>query len=357
MKKKLVCLSSGSETQYRLDNLRVMALPEGADIQFRYDADLIEPSVLASLEGDKLHKSSALLGYLDLTKPVASPGTREALPCRHAELIDCQRFGRFLVLRFRLGAFVECGDLSAFRTGIQSKSPRAKEDKYEGFWVFEHDYTKAVAKSDDMTAWQTTIKRLAGSPDYASEDFFFRVMGLFRSRERNALSPLKGEYHLKSSTEYEWRILHFHPDSDAHKRAQVTTIVEVSSASEDIKAVTSPILAIDSSYDLKSFHFRTSAVTTNAYGAFTFKFTATPEGSSPADAAHPGQPELFLPLRIAPSWFRALFSVAVLTGLLFWQQYISATSKGGIPRHTSVGLLLLALGTATLAVFGLKKPL
>ena len=68
-------------------------------------------------------------------------------------------------------------------------------------------------------------------------------------------------------------------------------------------------------------------------------------------------PELFLPLKVAPSWWRGILSVLVLTALLFGQQYISATSKGGIPHHTSYVLIGLAFLTAVIAVYALKKPL
>lgn len=199
------------------------------------------------------------------------------------------------------------------------------------------------------------MKDLAATADYASEAFFFRVMGLYRRGRDRELNPRNGEYRLASGSEYEWRIFHFHPESDAHEASTVSTVIQVASASEEIKPVTSPELAIDSSYDLKSFHFRTNAVTVTEFTSFTIKF----QDISPraADAGAMVHPELFLPLRVVPSWWRGILSVLVLTALLFGQQYISATSKGGIPHHTSYVLLGLAFLTAVIAVYALKKPL
>jgi len=99
--------------QYRLDILRVMAMPEGAHIQFRYDGELIDPVICAGLADDRLHNSSVLLAYLDLTPSVATPGRRSVQPCRHATLIDSQQLGKYVVLRFLLGAFSDCADVAA----------------------------------------------------------------------------------------------------------------------------------------------------------------------------------------------------------------------------------------------------
>ena len=129
MKKALVCLSSGTTVQYRLDILRVMALPEGAEIQFRYDADLIDASIRPSLGRDKRHDAPVLLAYLDLTVPVTTPGPRAIFPCRHARLIASDRLGQFYILRFRLGAFCHCPNIDSFRKHLASKGPPSEGRK------------------------------------------------------------------------------------------------------------------------------------------------------------------------------------------------------------------------------------
>ncbi|WP_260705687.1 DUF5336 domain-containing protein [Edaphobacter flagellatus] len=353
MKKGLICLSSGTTPQYRLDILRVMALPEGAEIQFRYDGDLIDAASRLHFGRDQKHDTPALLAHLDLTVPVTTAGPRPIHPCRHAKLIASEELGQFYILRFRLGAFCQCSDLDGFRKHLATKGPQAKDGKLEGHWVFEDEFTKACTTSNEMGVWQASMKDLGKTADYDKESFFFRVIGLYRRGSDHAVKPADGEYKLKSNTEYEWRVFHFHPESDAHQTSSVSTLIQVNSMSDDIVPVTSPELAIDSSYDLKSFHFRTKAVTATDYTSFTIKFQdVVPTGS--VGAVHP---ELFLPLKVVPSWWRAILSVLGLTVLLFLQQYISATAKGGIPHHTSYALLGLAFLTALVAVYALKKPL
>lgn len=332
-----------------------MALPEGTEIQFRYDGDLIDANVRPSLGQDKRHDAAVLLAYLDLTQSVTVPGPRVVHPCRHAKLIASEMLGQFYILRFRLEAFCHCPSLDSFRKQMASKGPQARDGKLQGHWVFEDDFAKNCVASNDMAVWQASMKDLAATADYASEPFFFRVMGLYRRGSDRDLKPRNGEYRLASGSEYEWRIFHFHPESDAHKASTVSTVIQVSSASEEIKPVTSPELAIDSSYDLKSFHFRTNTVTVTEYTSFTTKFhDVTPGATNGLGLIHP---ELFLPLKVVPSWWRGILSVLVLTALLFGQQYLSATSKGGIPHHTSYVLLGLAFLTAVIAVYALKKPL
>ena len=92
-----------------------------------------------------------------------------------------------------------------------------------------------------MDVWQTVMKNLSATTDYASEAFFFRVMGLYRRASDHEIKPWNGEYKLGSSSEYEWRIFHFHPESDAHKTTSVSTMIQVTSTSEDITSVTSPV--------------------------------------------------------------------------------------------------------------------
>ncbi len=65
MKKTLICLSSGMTPQYRLDVLRLMALPTGTEIQFRYDVALIDSDIREGLGQNAMQGSSVLLAYVD----------------------------------------------------------------------------------------------------------------------------------------------------------------------------------------------------------------------------------------------------------------------------------------------------
>ncbi len=356
MMKTLVCLSSGMTPQYRLDVLSLMALPTGTEIQFRYDVVLIDSEIRGGLGQNALQDSSVLLAYVDCDPEDQSDGSRPIIPCRQAKLIGSTQLGQYFILRFELQSFADCRNSSALARVLAAKSPRRTAGQLQGMWAFSADFQALCGASDKIEVWQDIIKSLAGHKDFASERFFFTVTGIYPRGKGGALVPERGEFRLQSNSEYELRIFHFHPDSDAHGARSLSTVLKVVPGTNEIRAVTTPSLAIDSSYDLKSFHFRTHSPTTTDHTAFTVRFEG-PAGE-PDKPTEPGrQPELFLPVTVSPSILRLGISLVALTLLLFGQQWIAATAKGAISQQTTSILCLLALFTAWVVVFGLKKPL
>src|SRR2546423_361286 len=109
--KTLLCLSSGLTSQYRLDVLRALGLPEGCHIQFRYGESLISPLLLEALSTNRLIGAAVLLAHVDCTEAGRrSDGTCPITPCRHAALVESRRVGAFLFLRYRLGEYAPCSD-------------------------------------------------------------------------------------------------------------------------------------------------------------------------------------------------------------------------------------------------------
>jgi hypothetical protein len=50
----LVLLSSGATRRYRDDIIRVLALPKGAELQFRYDRRYIDDALLTGIDTNKV---------------------------------------------------------------------------------------------------------------------------------------------------------------------------------------------------------------------------------------------------------------------------------------------------------------
>lgn len=359
MKKTLVCLSSGMTPQYRLDILRLMALPGGTEIQFRYDEGIVDETLRENLTKNAMRKASALLCYLDCTAENPQEGqVCPVVPCRHAKLIDSTKVGRFFILRFCLGEFADCADIAKLETKLPSSKPHWKkkdavaEVKPSGLWCFNADLSHECAKSSAPEVWQATMTRLWRSKDFRAEEFFFNIEGIFERGERTSLTADDGEFKLSAAKEYEAKVFHFHPDSDAHQVPTGTTILRVTPGSSDLTSITTPTLPIDSPYDLKSFHLRSGSPASTQYSSLTIRF----ENESDAKAV-PTQPQLFIPIKIVPSRIRLFLSTVVIAALLFLQQWISATAKGPIDHATTFVLGVLAVLTAALAVYSLKKPL
>jgi hypothetical protein len=358
-KDTLICLSSGLTPQYRLDILRLMALPMKTEIQFRYDEDLIEAKLRVGLDANEMKNAEALLCYLDCSADAPPEGQIcSSIPCRHGVLIDSTRIGHYFMLRFRLEDFADCPNLSSFESRTKASNPRWKREQESrrlgpiGLWCFYADLAQTCGRSSSAETWQSIIASLWQKKDFAEEEFFFKVEGIFERGRRSALSAHKGEFTLRGAKDYEVKIFHFHPRSDAQGTGVWGILLIVRPGSNDLGSITSPSLPVDSSYDLKSFHIRSSSNVVTQYTSLTIRFENEKDGAILAS-----QPQLFLPMRVVPSFTRLFVSTFLIAGLLFLQQWISASAKGPIDWHTTSVLGALAVLTAVAAVYSLKKPL
>jgi hypothetical protein len=345
--------------QYRLDILRLMALPMKTEIQFRYDESLIEGNLRTGLAANEVRNAQALLCYLDCSADAPSEGEIcPSIPCRHAVLLDSTKIGHFFMLRFRLGDFVDCPNRPSFEARTKVSNPRWKRKPNSGslsptgLWCFRADLAQTCRRSSNAETWQSIIERLWRSKDFATEEFFYKVEGIIERGRRSTLSAQKGEFTLKGAKEYEVKIFHYHPQSDAKERRVGGIQLIVKPGSNDLTSITSPSLPVDSSYDLKSFHIRSSSNVVTQYTSLTIRFENEKDGAVVAS-----QPQLFLPMRVVPSLTRLFLSTFMIAGLLFLQQWTSATAKGPIDRHTTFVLGALAALTAVAAIYSLKKPL
>jgi len=354
--KPLICLSSGMEPRYRLDILRLLALPIGTYIQFRYSEDLIPDHLLAPLAANQLVSTAVLLAHVDCT-PEARRSDQKCpiTPCRHGRLIRSTRIGHYFILRFCLAEFAPCSDGHKFDNQISSQRPtwNKTNDKIEGRWCFEgpvdHQSCPRVNTTD---AWQNIIIELARRKDFSAESFFFTVMGIYPRGGEEVLAPECGEFNFHADKNYEARIFHFHPPGDMRTMPTNSALIKVEVSSPQLVSITAPTLPIDSPYDLKSFHFQASDSAKLQFAALVIRIDNRVDGK-PVET----QPELYLPAKVKPATFRLLASALVIGVLLWLQQWLAAAAKGPISVKDIVFLLILALATGFIVVFGLKKPL
>jgi hypothetical protein len=354
--KPLICLSSGIEPRYRLDILRLLALPIGTHIQFRYAEDLIPGHLLDPLAKNQLASTPALLAHVDCT-PEAPRSDQKCpiTPCRYAHLIRSTRIGHYFILRFCLTEFAPCSDLHKFDTQISSQRPTwtKTNDKIEGYWCFEGPVDHHTCPHVNTTeAWQNIIKELAQRKDFSTESFFFTVTGIYPRESEELLSPESGEFNFHANRNYEARIFHFHPPGDMRTMPTNSALIKVEVSSPQLESITAPTLPIDSPYDLKSFHFQASDSARLQFAALVIRIDNRADGK-PVET----QPELYLPAKVKPATFRLLASALAIGVLLWLQQWMAAAEKGPISVKDIVILLILALATAFIVVFGLKKPL
>jgi hypothetical protein len=344
------------EPRYRLDILRLLALPIGTHIQFRYAEDLIQDHLQGPMAKNQLVSTPVLLAHVDCT-PEARLSDQKCpiTPCRYARLNRTTRIGHYFILSFVLDEFAPCSDLHKFDKQVSSQRPtwNNAEDKIYGKWCFEGSVDQQTCPAVNTTeAWQNIITKLSQSTDFSAESFFFTVTGIYPRGSEELLAPESGEFNFRADGNYEAKIFHFHPSGDMRTMPSDSALIKVEVSSPPLVSVTAPTLPIDSPYDLKSFHFQASDSTKLQFAALVVRIDSRTDGK-PIET----QPELYLPAKVKPATIRLFASASAIGALLWLQQWLAATAKGPIGTQSTVILLVLALATAFIVVFGLKKPL
>src|SRR6266704_70214 len=190
--KSLLCLSSGLTPRYRHDILRLLALPTGTDIPFRYGGVLIQEGLRTPLANNDLKGSKVLLAHVDCDASARPPDDKSIItPCRHAILVDSTKIGAFFFLQFRLEEFAPCANASGFQNQIVGDRPHWNATgEIEGNWCLESAAGEQACKRvGTLDAWQEVIGALWPRKDFAQEPFFFAVDGLYVRGSSKRLVP------------------------------------------------------------------------------------------------------------------------------------------------------------------------
>jgi hypothetical protein len=369
-KPALLCVGSGLSRRYAMNTLQALALPSGAILQFRYVEKIISEGLRKPLAARELNGATVILGHVDCTASGRLPnGHCPVVPYREARLRDSAQRGSVFVLRFELGSLRSTDDLEGFQRTLPENSPRWLKDS-EGKFVTEGGKPKRVGHwcqeissalpgttvQDSFQGWQAIITQLSQCEDFAHQPYFHMVEGLFRRKKGVAdgerVHLVDGEYHLDARSEYELRVFHFDPTSDAHSGIGTTQTLQLDAPSPLFSMRSSPILVIDSPYDLKSIHFGTGETNRLTYGSLCLQ----PQAGKPEDQM---VPELFFPATVRGDSARLVRNSLVLGLLLSATQLIAVFSKGTFDGWRLVALLIVALGFGTgfFVSFGMRKPL
>jgi len=355
---QLLCVGSGLTPRYRLNTLQALALPSGAYLQFRYLAELVSEQLKTRLEAGALDGISATLGHVDTTPEGRLPGGRcPIIPYRRATLVGSRKVGTVYILQFNLGKFEFSSSLDEFQQGLPSDVPHwTDEGKLAGLWCQElPQQSSSISQTDSLEVWQSIVKQLKSRRAFAEESYFCTIEGLFERNTKMKMAPVKGEYVLGADKEFELRIFHYDPDSDAHSGYKQTRWLRLTVAQPWIQLRTTPLIAIDSPYDLKSIQIGTGSTVLHQYSSLVLKDEATIEsaGKDPKDDTL----ALFLPVKITGSVWRNAALALVLGFMLTMQQLVSLLSKPETHPAPIIVLLTVLLGmlTGVVAVFGLRR--
>jgi hypothetical protein len=173
---QVLLLSSNLRRRYAEDILTALALPRGAIIQFRYEAQYVAPPLQQKVANGSIIQQRALIGFI---ADATSPTDAYLLPVRVAEIVAAECVAEVFLFKLRVTDHVDLDDYSLSRAEIAIESRKAIDKIKEG----NGGYYPAVLKfptfpirtqGDQAQLWISVARRLALHP-YFENAYFMRV--------------------------------------------------------------------------------------------------------------------------------------------------------------------------------------
>src|SRR5262245_22369376 len=117
----LLFLSSGARPRYREDIVRLLALPIGGRLQFRYDLSIVDTALVEAAKRGKLTGERALVCYL-WNRAEGAPV--EYVPCRLVEVLTAEIVGSSFVVVFKVGNYARAESPWAFDAEDERRLPK-----------------------------------------------------------------------------------------------------------------------------------------------------------------------------------------------------------------------------------------
>lgn len=364
-------LSSGASARYRDDVLRALAMPAGMELQFRYRLDeLVADSVRQLIESGDAIGIDGLLCYLDRSDKSKDP---EVVPCRYAKVKSIQCAGGSMIVHLDLSDFPVTADLVEFNKSIRAtqtsdrtgmlpswvQTVDGSEPFLSGqFWIERPAFPDGVRPEKDhskeLVVFEAIADELAQRADFGDESAYFHLLGIFDSSS-DKIAPVKdGVVKLGASGKYEVRFYHYSPEGP-RARARL----RLSSNVDRVAFTSTPILELDSRYDLKIIRMKVMRQWARQHGVLTVS-RPMPPSMAPADM---GEETVFfdVPVEIKGSLFGTVLMALLLGTLLFASSAVPILSKDDF-QMTRDGWLLatqlaLSLVIGIMASFGLRRPI
>lgn len=342
----LVLLSSGATRRYRDDIVRALALPAGAELQFRYDRRYIDSELLKEIDTSELRNERAIILYLWSDKDQLQTGY---VPCRFVTVIGAESVGSSYIVRLRIESFVADFDDAKLRSDLSSEEdallPKWRATTgagatLDGKFFFRIHSSLSCVPTDSLTAFEATAIALSHYKDFAGAQskVFYSVRRLVIVNQRNVslsecpiASLVAGTYDLSSGQQYEMEIYCFLPPGAETRSAKLRI-------ASDVEAVSFPLghtRDIDSRYDLKRFPLRVEQQTGSvAAGLHIYLTDIESEDKSYSD--------ILLPVFFRGSLLLAAARVAVIGIGASGPAMIAASSAGKL--NLGIALLMLLFG-------------
>lgn len=362
----LFCLSSSARIRYLEDVVRALAAPNGADLQFRYDQSLIEPSLLERLKSGALTRKQVLICYLFSNDK--ETGTA-IVPCRYGTIAEVTVVGSSVVLLFELGAFAAVANYDDLNAKLRTSSKNAvpnwvlseAEHKLVGWFVFEtEDGALPVEPSRDITTFERTVRQLITFSDFQNKEqeprtwLFFHVLALKRRVEPFVDLSFEPTYQsccpfkVTPGRSYSLQIYHYYPNPGRYS-GRFSREIEVSAAGESILFQSGKTIQVDTEYDIKTFNLFIKRHTNEKETSISMGVVRREE--APLS-------EIAIPVQINLNWLWVTAQIAIIGLGVTIPAYVGLLTSGKEPGIWSIVLMFLGgclAGAA--ATLGYKRGL
>jgi len=193
----VLLLSSNARRRYAEDILTALALPEGAVIQFRYEADYVAPTLQQIVANGRVLSETAVLGFI----ADAETQTPFVLPIRIATIIQAENVADMFIMKLRVGGYPDPGDSPMNLSEIHAESKKfyAKiaQSNSGHYYPATNKFPSLHLNptGDPAQKWIGIVRRLALHPTFATS-YFMRIDSPVSTSRRAASFDEAGVLHL-----------------------------------------------------------------------------------------------------------------------------------------------------------------
>jgi hypothetical protein len=271
----VLMLSSGERPRYRDDIVRVMALPDGGRLQFRYREKHVLSEVFRKLSDNGFSGCEALVAYLDTSNQNTPP---EIVPCRFCRILDSEAEGEFVVIRFEVGGFAEVRQHADIRTEVvalrsqdEESLPDWEDGSLKGHFVLALKSGPTSCQSkQDRRVWQAVVENLGGRGHFRDSPFFYNLRRVVEEGPETEVRLREGKYVLKPDKIYRAEVVHYMHPATAGQRGGPWGRLDVEAKGNGVQPMMTQHLSVDSPYDVKRVYFRTTGEVSKQYALLSF---------------------------------------------------------------------------------------
>jgi hypothetical protein len=348
-----LCLSSGDTPRYLQDVVRAIALPVGAELQFRYRQKWLSPKAMDGLDRVRPTRPRVLLAYIDQSDPSQVP---LLVPSRFGRLVDATKQGTTVSLTIRLEGYAYAADLAEANKFLRQNAtnvPIFEGASPKGSWCTDlKDGLEAISDRTDLAAWELIVGQLAERKQFGGTDLFYTITGIVSNQDSvdtakgREVSAANGRFEIAGNHEYELRVYHYHPKRSPAK----TTSMEVIASSDAVRFSTPTAVAIDSPYDLKHFRYRAEGRVSKQHLVISVRVKQLENDGA--------VPDTDLLLTVASEWLKHAGYGLIIGVALAVPQAMTVLGQQSSGTTKAVGIVVAFVSciiAGQVAAFGLRK--